>query len=75
MVCVSLHLCAGMCVAGCSLYFTRKSVFRYRFDFMDAPPLQALVQALQTLYWLGALDENGSSRAELWFSLFEHPTA
>lgn len=29
------------------------------FDFMDAPPVQTLITALQMLYSLGALDEEG----------------
>ena len=29
------------------------------FDFMDAPPVQTLVSALEGLYALGALDEEG----------------
>jgi len=29
------------------------------FDFMDAPPVQTLVSAMETLYALGALDDEG----------------
>ena len=29
------------------------------FDFMDAPPVQTLITALEMLYALGALDEEG----------------
>lgn len=30
------------------------------FDFMDAPPVPTMVSALESLYALGALDEDGS---------------
>ncbi|KAA8497022.1 ATP-dependent RNA helicase dhx8 [Porphyridium purpureum] len=30
-----------------------------RFDFMDPPPTQHLISALETLYYLGALDDEG----------------
>ena len=29
------------------------------FDFMDPPPVQTLVSAMENLYALGALDEEG----------------
>ena len=29
------------------------------FDFMDQPPVQTLISALEQLYALGALDEDG----------------
>jgi ATP-dependent RNA helicase DHX8/PRP22 len=29
------------------------------FDFMDPPPVQALIAAMEQLYTLGALDEEG----------------
>jgi ATP-dependent RNA helicase DHX8/PRP22 len=29
------------------------------FDFMDAPPIATLVGAMQSLYALGALDDEG----------------
>lgn len=29
------------------------------FDFMDAPPLQTIISALEMLHALGALDDDG----------------
>ena len=29
------------------------------FDFMDAPPIQTLIAALEQLYYLSALDDEG----------------
>ena len=29
------------------------------FDFMDAPPVQTLIAALEQLYYLSALDDEG----------------
>ena len=29
------------------------------FDFMDPPPMETLISAMQALYHLGALDEEG----------------
>ena len=29
------------------------------FDFMDPPPIQALISAMEQLYTLGALDDEG----------------
>jgi len=29
------------------------------FDFMDAPPVQTLIVALEQLYYLSALDDEG----------------
>lgn len=31
------------------------------FDFMDPPPVQTMVSAMENLYALGALDEEGVS--------------
>ena len=34
------------------------------FDFMDSPPVQTLITALEMLYALGALDEEGTRRRQ-----------
>lgn len=42
------------------------------FDFMDPPPVQTLIAALETLYSLGALDKNGLL-TKLGFRMAEFP--
>ena len=40
------------------------------FDFMDAPPVEAMIHALELLHTLSALDDEGKKNASYNFSGF-----
>nr|XP_039250011.1 probable ATP-dependent RNA helicase DHX35 [Styela clava] len=44
-----------------------------RFDFLSPPPAQCMINAMETLYALGAINENGSLTQPLGFQMSEFP--